>query len=142
MKKILSKNDLLNCKYEGPMTGWTLEGEKLPDKIETEEGLLYYMMGQGYVILTVENGEIDWHNFIKLSDFLKQNNIEYKSKEIKKEVEQFKSEKAEDSKQLEDSRKEYRSKRVEIPFGHFQCWECGSIEQLSKKQDDGTCGCL
>lgn len=25
--------------------------------------------------------------------------------------------------------------------GYFQCWECGTWQPISKRQDDGTCGC-
>lgn len=74
MKNVLSKQDLLNCKYEGPILGWTLDGEKLPDGIETEVGYLYYYMGEGYCIFTKDvDGNIEWHNYITLVDFQNDN---------------------------------------------------------------------
>lgn len=148
MSRTLTVSELLRCKYEGIEKGWTLDEKTLPDSIETEIGLLEYMMGNGYVIIPkMENGDLLYNDMMRLTDFLEKRGVEYRTEEVIKLLKIYKEKEELDKEKHKNWEKERTEegkrllKMFDAPDGFFVCWECGRTRPNEEMHRDGTCGC-
>lgn len=89
LERNLTKQDLLRCKYKGSLIGFELDYVKLDDllsvddlfslpvsqSINTECGLLTWVLSAGWILVPKNNEELDWYNFETLADFLERNKV-------------------------------------------------------------------